>query len=55
MHGDQDPLIPLLNARYLAHRIPHASLEVVRRAGHLMLYDEPERVAPPITAFLDTP
>jgi len=53
VHGDEDPLIPLLNARYLAHRIPRAALEVVRRAGHLMLYDEPERVAPPIAAFLD--
>lgn len=52
VHGDEDPLIPVLNARYLAHRIPHASLEVVRRAGHLMLYDEPDRIAPHIAAFL---
>jgi pimeloyl-ACP methyl ester carboxylesterase len=53
VHGGEDPLVPVLNARYLARRIPRASLEVVVRAGHLMLYDEPERVVPPIAAFLE--
>jgi pimeloyl-ACP methyl ester carboxylesterase len=53
VHGGEDPLVPVLNARYLARRIPGAALEVVARAGHLMLYDEPERVAPRIAAFLD--
>jgi len=50
--GDDDPLVPLANARMLATRIPHARLEVVERAGHLLLWDEPERVAPKIGQFV---
>jgi pimeloyl-ACP methyl ester carboxylesterase len=36
----------------LAERIPRARLEVVERAGHLLLWDEPERVAPQIGEFV---
>lgn len=50
--GDDDPLVPLVNARMLADRIPRATLEVVERAGHLVLWDEPERVAPQIGQFV---
>jgi poly(3-hydroxyalkanoate) depolymerase len=50
--GDDDPLVPLVNARMLAERIPNARLEVVERAGHLLLWDEPERVAPQIGQFV---
>jgi poly(3-hydroxyalkanoate) depolymerase len=50
--GDDDPLVPLVNARMLATRIPRATLEVVERAGHLLLWDEPERVAPQIGQFV---
>jgi len=50
--GDDDPLVPLVNARMLAERIPRASLEIVERAGHLLLWDEPERVAPQIGHFV---
>jgi pimeloyl-ACP methyl ester carboxylesterase len=51
--GDQDPSVPLRNARLLAARIPRASLHVVKGGGHLFLLDEPENVAPVIAAFLD--
>ncbi len=50
--GDDDPLVPLANARMLAERIPRATLEVVERAGHLLLWDEPERIAPQIGQFV---
>jgi poly(3-hydroxyalkanoate) depolymerase len=50
--GDDDPLVPLVNARMLAARIPRATLEVVERAGHLLLWDEPERIAPQIGQFV---
>jgi poly(3-hydroxyoctanoate) depolymerase len=49
--GDDDPLVPLADARMLATRIPRAKLAVVERAGHLLLWDEPERVAPQIGKF----
>ena len=50
--GDDDPLVPLADARLLATRIPRARLEVVERAGHLLLWDEPERIAPQIGQFV---
>jgi poly(3-hydroxyalkanoate) depolymerase len=50
--GDDDPLVPVVNARMLAERIPRATLTVVERAGHLLLWDEPERIAPQIGHFV---
>jgi pimeloyl-ACP methyl ester carboxylesterase len=50
--GDDDPLVPVANARLIAQRIPRATLAVVERAGHLLLWDEPERVAPQIGQFV---
>lgn len=52
LHGDDDPLVPMRNARYLARAIPNASLQVVPDAGHLVLLDEPALAARHITAFL---
>jgi pimeloyl-ACP methyl ester carboxylesterase len=52
VHGEDDPLVPLVNARYMARVIPGARLHVVERGGHLILFDEPARVAPAIDAFL---
>ena len=37
--GDDDSLVPLRHAQLLAERIPGATLEVVRGAGHLLPYD----------------
>jgi len=53
--GDDDPLVPIQNAHSLANEIPHATLEVVKGAGHLLLLDEAERVARIINAFYDRP
>jgi pimeloyl-ACP methyl ester carboxylesterase len=52
IHGDEDPLVPLLNARYLARVIPRASLHVVRGGGHLFLFDQPASVRPVLEEFL---
>ncbi len=52
LHGDHDPVVPLVNGRYLADALPNGRLEVVKGAGHLFLLDEPRSVAPALTAFL---
>ena len=50
--GDDDPLVPLMNARILAALIPNATLHVVRGGGHLILFDTTEEVSGVIEAFL---
>jgi pimeloyl-ACP methyl ester carboxylesterase len=50
--GDDDPLVSVATARMIADRIPRARLELVERAGHLLLWDEPERIAPQIGQFV---
>jgi poly(3-hydroxyalkanoate) depolymerase len=49
--GDDDPIVPLLNARILARLLPHARLHVYS-GGHVTLLTEPDLLAPPIAAFL---
>jgi poly(3-hydroxyoctanoate) depolymerase len=55
LHGDQDPLVPLRNARRMAALIPRARLGVVRGGGHLFLVDQPESVVPQLIRFLGSP
>lgn len=52
MAGDDDPIVPLLNARILTWRIPDARLHVVRGGGHLFLLEEPAYSAEVIARFL---
>jgi poly(3-hydroxyalkanoate) depolymerase len=52
LHGDDDPLVPLANARWMSRRIPDSRLHVLRGAGHLFLVDEPGRVVETIGDFL---
>jgi pimeloyl-ACP methyl ester carboxylesterase len=52
VHGDDDPIVPLLNARVLARIIPNSRLHVVAGGGHLLLLDSAAEVLPMITAFL---
>lgn len=51
--GDDDPIIPLGNARLMARAMPAARLRLVRGGGHLFLVDEPESVIDDIHALLD--
>ncbi|HLV17903.1 MAG TPA: poly(3-hydroxyalkanoate) depolymerase [Pseudomonas sp.] len=50
--GDDDPIIPLVNMRLLAWRIPNAELHVIDD-GHLFLVTRAQAVAPIIMAFLE--
>jgi poly(3-hydroxyalkanoate) depolymerase len=50
--ADDDPIIPLANARLLAWRLPNARLHVVARGGHLFLITHAAAVAPLIEEFL---
>jgi pimeloyl-ACP methyl ester carboxylesterase len=52
LHGDDDPLVPIANARRMAATIPGASLCVVSGGGHLFLMDEPESIIDDLIGFL---
>ena len=51
--GDNDPLVPVANARMLAERMPNATLEIVAGAGHLFLWDDAENLGRRIGRFLN--
>jgi poly(3-hydroxyalkanoate) depolymerase len=51
--GDDDPIVPLVNARIMARLLPDARLHVYR-GGHIALITEAERLAPVVEEFLDT-
>jgi len=55
IHGDDDPLVPLINARYLARAIPDARLHIVTDGGHLFLLDQPDDAIAAISPFLVSP
>ena len=49
--GDDDPIIPLVNARIMHRLIPRSQLHVYS-GGHLELAVDAERIAPVVDAFL---
>jgi poly(3-hydroxyoctanoate) depolymerase len=53
LHGDRDPVVPLINGRYLADALPHGRLHVAKGAGHLFLLDDPASVTAALASFLD--
>ena len=53
MGGDDDPIVPLVNSRLMAWRIPRSTLRVVRGGGHLFILEQPAEIAGIVTAFLD--
>jgi len=55
MAGNDDPIVPLVNGRILAARIPRARLHVVRGGGHLFLLDDADRSASVVADFLAEP
>jgi poly(3-hydroxyalkanoate) depolymerase len=55
LSGAADPIVPPINARVLAGRIPNAELEIVPGAGHLLLMEHAEPVAERIATFLGLP
>ena len=50
--GADDPLVPAINGRILAWRLPHARLHVLEGAGHLFLIEEAAASAALIDEFL---
>lgn len=54
MAGDDDPLIPLINAKLLHKMIPRSELKVFD-CGHLFLMTRPEECARAINEFLGRP
>jgi poly(3-hydroxyalkanoate) depolymerase len=50
--GDDDPIIPPVNARIMHWLIPHSELHIYR-GGHLELAADAEHIAPVVDAFLD--
>jgi poly(3-hydroxyalkanoate) depolymerase len=50
--GDDDPIIPVVNARIMARLIPDAHLHVYS-GGHIALVTEAHELAPAIEEFLD--
>ena len=52
--GDDDPLVPVANGQMLARLIPRAQLEVVERAGHLLLWDDAKNASRLIRRFLNS-
>ena len=50
--GDDDPIIPVVNARIMARLIPDARLHVYS-GGHIALITEAHELAPVIESFLD--
>jgi poly(3-hydroxyalkanoate) depolymerase len=51
MHGNDDPIVPLSNAKILAARIRNAVLYVIDD-GHLFLITRAKEIAPVVRAFL---
>jgi pimeloyl-ACP methyl ester carboxylesterase len=45
MHGTDDQMIPVANARHIAERIPGARLEILEDVGHAFWWERPERAA----------
>lgn len=52
--GDDDPIIPLVNARIMHRGIPNSQLHVYR-GGHLALLTEATELAPVVDRFLAAP
>jgi pimeloyl-ACP methyl ester carboxylesterase len=50
--GDDDPIIPLVNARIMHGLIPRSQLHIYH-GGHLELAADAERLASAVEAFLD--
>lgn len=53
IHGECDRLVPPGNGKLIAGRIPGAKLQIISRASHLFMTDQPEATDRVILDFLD--
>jgi poly(3-hydroxyoctanoate) depolymerase len=54
LHGDDDPLVPLANAKIMQRLIPHAQLYIFHD-GHLGLGTSAQELAQVVDRFLAAP
>jgi pimeloyl-ACP methyl ester carboxylesterase len=52
--GDDDPIIPVVNAKIMNRLLPNARLHLYQ-GGHLALVTEADELAPRVEAFLSEP
>ena len=52
LHGEQDRLIPVENARILAQKIPHAEVLLLPESSHWLMTDQPDEVYHAVRRFL---
>jgi pimeloyl-ACP methyl ester carboxylesterase len=53
LHGDDDPVVPYVNARLMNRLMPNATLRRVHAGGHLYLYTRPRIHGRQIAEFLE--
>ena len=53
LHGTEDRLVPVENARVLAERIPRAELVLLEGAGHVYHSEQPDRADAAVLRFLE--
>lgn len=53
LHGEDDQIMPIEDARATVEKIPGARFEAIPHAGHMAPLENPEPVNAAITAFLD--
>ncbi len=51
--GDDDPLVPIINAELMARLIPHCTLRIIKNGGHLYLMTDAKEAAGMVQEFLD--
>lgn len=50
--GSQDKMTPVRLAQFLASGLPHASLEILPEAGHMLIIEQPQQAAAILGNFL---
>ncbi len=50
--GAEDKMVPVATGRVLQEQLPQSRLEIVAAAGHMVMLEQPERVAELLSAFL---
>ncbi|MGH3950396.1 MAG: poly(3-hydroxyalkanoate) depolymerase [Pseudonocardiaceae bacterium] len=53
--GDDDPIIPLVNARLMGRLLRNGTVHIVRGGGHLALLTHPDELVPLVHRFLSDP
>lgn len=53
VHGDLDAVVPVVNGRLLAERMPSAELVVLEGRGHVPMLEAPEAFSRLVCGFLD--